>query len=303
MKWLAMPIAVAVAAIPIRFACADDPPASEASKRCRASYDATQGELGTTKLIEQSKRALACVVQCSKAVPEGEHWLTLESSCKRKLDDLKARIPTLVFAAVAPSGEETTDVQISVDDTLAFDQLPNRPTQFDPGEYEFVFTHADASPVAKTLVIRESENRTVRIEFGTSAADGSPGPTTPVTESSFWSPLRTTGLVTGLVGVAGIGVAAALGISANSKNAESEQRCDTSVTPNRCDVQGVELREDAQRLGGLATASFIAGGVAVAGGVTMILLGDDDTEPAASPATGRLRLGVAPAGVMLTGAW
>ena len=54
---------------------------------------------------------------------------------------------------------------------------------------------------------------------------------------------------------------------------------------------------------GCGPSSFIAGGVAVAGGVTMILLGDDDTEPAASPATGRLRLGVAPAGVMLTGAW
>jgi len=319
MKRLAPPIALAVVLAPALPARADEAPMSEAGKACSAKHEATQAQTGAAELIEQRKRALACVVECSKAVPEGQEWLALESLCKRLLADLKTRIPKVTFAAITPSGDETADVRVSVDGKPKFEKLPPLATELNPGAYKFVFTHADARPVEKTLVIRESENRTVQIKFEALAAEGPPStsasPTAapvvpgapadaPVAASSSWSTVRTAGLVTGAVGLVGIGVGAALGASANSKNAASEERCDMNVTPHECDAEGGQLRGDAQSLGGIATAAFIIGGAAVVGGATMFLLGGNDTEPAAeSASTASLRVHVSPAGVMLKGAW
>jgi hypothetical protein len=94
----------------------------------------------------------------------------------------------------------------------------------------------------------------------------------PVPHPSFWTPLRVAGLVTAGVGLVGVGLGTAFGVMAKSNldDSNGNNHCDAQDT---CDPQGLQLRSDAQTSALLSTISFVVGGVLVAGGVTMFLLG------------------------------
>jgi hypothetical protein len=99
---------------------------------------------------------------------------------------------------------------------------------------------------------------------------GTPPPERPQTESGGGSGLKTVGLVTGAVGLVGLGVGAAFGFVAKSKNDQAlePQNCRTSTL---CTQAGLSLTDDAKRAATLSTVSFIAGGVLLAGGLTLWL--------------------------------
>jgi hypothetical protein len=124
---------------------------------------------------------------------------------------------------------------------------------------------------------------------------GTPGPETP----SSGSTQRTIGLVVGGLGVIGIGIGAAFGLTAMSKeNDATQHHCDTS---NHCDPQGVQLGKDAQSAATASTVAFAVGGVALAGGVLLYF-----TAPKGSSApTVGLRASTIPGGgsVGIQGAW
>lgn len=94
---------------------------------------------------------------------------------------------------------------------------------------------------------------------------GTPGPETP-TPSSDGSTQRTIGLVVGGLGVIGIGIGSAFGITAMSKeNDATSHHC----TGNYCDPQGVQLGHDAHSAATASTIAFAVGGAALAGGVLL----------------------------------
>ena len=107
---------------------------------------------------------------------------------------------------------------------------------------------------------------------------------------------RIVAYVLGGVGVVGLGVGSAFGLSAISKNKESnEQGC----SGNQCTPGAAEIRRDAQSAGTISTVSFVIGGVALAGGVVLLLTAPrgSSSQAAASarvalgPDGGRLELG------------
>lgn len=87
-------------------------------------------------------------------------------------------------------------------------------------------------------------------------------PPPPPEPMSGW---RTTGLVTGAVGVIGLGVGTGFGLLAKSKNDKASEVCMGSTA---CvDPSGVTLTDEARRAALVSTVSFIVGSALVVGGV------------------------------------
>jgi hypothetical protein len=102
-----------------------------------------------------------------------------------------------------------------------------------------------------------------------------PGPPTGATDSGEPRAsaegnvgLRTAGFVVGGLGIVGLGIGTAFGVSALSKNAESKDTCDAN---NVCDPSGKTLRDSARSAGNASTIAFIAGGVLFAAGAVLVL--------------------------------
>ena len=79
------------------------------------------------------------------------------------------------------------------------------------------------------------------------------------------------GIVVGAAGLVGIGIGSALGLVAAGKLSDSNanNHCDAADT---CDAVGLQLRAEAKDAALVSTIAFIAGGVALAAGITMYFL-------------------------------
>ena len=97
-------------------------------------------------------------------------------------------------------------------------------------------------------------------------------------------------VATGIAGVVALGIGSYFGLHAISKNNESGANGNCVV--DACSVAGKQVRVDAISAGNTSTVLFIVGGVLVAGGVALFLVGGPkspgETKPvvAASPAVG-----------------
>lgn len=136
-----------------------------------------------------------------------------------------------------------------------------------------------------------------------SATGGAPGTTASPSTIPTAGPVaddgrgtrRTIGLVVAGAGVAALAVGGVMGGLASSKWSEAQDKhCRTDTL---CDDTGVALVGDAKTFATVSTATFIAGGVLAAGGVTLFVLslGDKKKEgaglavlPAAGPKSGAL---------------
>jgi hypothetical protein len=82
------------------------------------------------------------------------------------------------------------------------------------------------------------------------------------------------GYVLGGAGVVSLGVGTAFGLQMISKKNESNS---SGCVDNACPPDAKQLRIDARNAGNVATVGFVAGGVLLAGGVTLILLAPKST--------------------------
>lgn len=107
------------------------------------------------------------------------------------------------------------------------------------------------------------------------------GPDAPVQHegtSTRLPVLRTIGIATGAVGLVGIGLGTYFSLRAISQNRDSKTGVGACNTSDVCGAEGKTERLDAVQSANFATAAFIAGGVLLAGGVTLFVVG----RPAAS---------------------
>lgn len=132
------------------------------------------------------------------------------------------------------------------------------------------------------------------------AADEGASGGTPLPEThASGSTQRTIGLVVGGLGVVGLVVGTAFGLSAMSKeNDATEHHCNAN---DQCDPQGVQLGKDAHSAATASTIAFAVGGVALAGGVILFLTAPKNTS---APTVG-LRASAIPGGGAfgIQGAW
>jgi hypothetical protein len=112
------------------------------------------------------------------------------------------------------------------------------------------------------------------------------------------SGLRTAGYVVGGLGLISTGVGAVFGALAISDKNQSGPYCgpnDGSSDPNHCNPMGQKLRSTGLGNAAISTGTFIAGGIVLAGGITLFAVGTAQQSS--------VRVGVGPRSVEVAGRW
>jgi len=228
----------------------------------------------------------------------------VRSECERRIVAVNAAIPTLVFDAKDAAGNDLLTVTVTMDGKPLVDRLEGTAISLDPGAHAFHFEAAGHAAVDKSFVLHEGEkDRRERIVFGAPAPAVTPPaaahvaePSPPRAESalpptapSSWKPLATAGVVVGAVGLAGVAVGSVFGLMAASD--KSNAHCDAN---GYCDPGPLS---DARNHATLSTVGFVTGGVLLAAGVTLVVLGTRgssgsvEVAPAVAAGTGGIVMG------------
>lgn len=177
------------------------------------------------------------------------------------------------------------DARISINGRQLKTEELEQPMRIDPGPVE-MSVDADGFERNVTPIRAESGMQSEAI-----AVQGARLSTKTVVKTEVRNglhPLRTAGFVVGGIGVASLVVGGITGILAMGQASIYRDACNRSVTPNVCDQRGYDAAQQLKTLAPLSTITVIAGGVLVAGGVTMILLAPK-TSSAEKPRAGHLQ--------------
>jgi hypothetical protein len=226
----------------------------------------------------------------------------IRKECARRVDEVNAAVPTIVFGAKDPTGNDLTAVKVTMDGDTITERLEGTAISIDPGAHVFTFQAAGQPLLTKEIVVREGEKeRREVLQIGVRLVAPpaatvivpvpGPGPVAPPPPPP--RPLgtqRVAALAVGAVGVVGLGVGAAFGGLAVSKHTQAVAACPGTgcLTQN-----GVDLWNATHLDGNISTAALIVGGVALAGGVVLFVT--------AKPKP--VQVGLGPGSVMLKGEW
>ncbi len=262
--------------------------------------------------VGKTASAWAAYLQIA-ATAHGSGQAEREKVARARVKALEAKVPHLVI--VVPLESRTSDLEVKRDGTVVgpaqFDTL----IPLDPGPHSVSATARGKSWEQQTTLTIDGATSKVTIPVlgedapppPIAAAEPTPAPAQhegPAEPPSSGGTQRTLGVITGAVGLVGIGLGTFFGVQSMGKSSDADQECDATG----CSPAGFTLRNDAISAGNLATISFIAGGVLFAGGVTLYLTAPrpptqraDTAAVRRSPAT--LRVGVVPQGVFAAGSF
>ena len=232
----------------------------------------------------------------------------IKKECIRRVDDVTAAIPTIMFDVKDGEGNDLSAVTVTMDAEVLTDRLEGIALPVDPGAHLFTFEAAGHPPVRKQFVLREGEKRRLEVitfRAATAQAGGArdvasseagPGARSPSGHdgaslvSAASPPGSSTGgaphasrvlpLLAAGVGVAGLAVGTVFGLQALSKRDDARKVC-----PDLCaDQNGVNQWNDARRAGTVSTVAFLVGGAGVAGALVLWLTArPESVEVAARP--------------------
>jgi hypothetical protein len=209
----------------------------------------------------------------------------IRKECSRRVDEINAAIPTIVFGAKDPQGNDLTSVKVTMDGEVITERLEGTAISLDPGAHTFTFQAPGQPLLTKQIVVREGEKeRREILQIGNRAEAPKPPPPpvqaplqpalppAPPPEAS--KPLggqRIAALVVGGVGIVGLGLGAAFGGLAMSKHNEAKKECPDAGCLTQ---KGVDLWDAARLNGNISTVGLVVGGVALAGGVVLWVTGN-----------------------------
>ena len=223
---------------------------------------------------------------------------TVATDCIKRLDELEAAQPTIVFDVKDGSGADVEVVKVSVDGRPLADKIDGTPFQVDPGDHAFTFELESQAPVTEHFVLTEGQKgRHERVQIGAPPvpAVASPAPSPPPEPEAVQPPPAGLGtskkiaIGLGAAGVAGVAAGAVFGILASSRWHAQQRDCASSTNcPDH--AQAVSDHNAMTTEGTVSTVAFIAGGALLAAGVTLFLV--KPGEATAPPAAVSVDLGV-----------
>jgi len=281
-------------------AFAADPTTSE----CLAASEASL----TLRRQHKVRGARAQLLTCSAASCPAD----VRNECLRRLGDINAALPTIVFVAKDAAGNDLTAVKVTMDGHALAEQLEGAALPVDPGEHAFTFALAGRPPVEKKLVIHEGEKaRREQIVFpapvtsavATSRPNVAPvlvspnAPTSSEQSSSGMGTQRILGIVAAGLGVVGVGVGIGFGLDALSKHNDANKLCPESNCPTR---EGLDRWNQAHHAGHLSNVAFIVGGVGLAAGAVLWFTAPEAGDSAEKRTA---QVGFGPGTLQLRGVW
>jgi hypothetical protein len=184
--------------------------------------------------------------------------MSLRQDCIRWLAEVEAALPTVVFAVHGPTGNDVTQVRVSMDGEPFASELTGVALPVDPGQHTFRFETSTGLPTELSVLVREGEkSRNLAVTF--------PPPPPPV-PSPEWPPTAPAFPVIGAVVVGG-GVAAG-GVGAYFELHGLSQKSSLDACKPNCTETAVT---DTRRSFILGDVLIGAGLVSVLGGVYLIL--------------------------------
>ncbi len=149
----------------------------------------------------------------------------------------------------------------------------------DPGQYAIEASAPGYKPWTGEVTLgADADKQSISIpalEKGADEVVAPPGSATeppPAGEGGGGNGLMIAGFVVGGVGVVGLVVGAITGISASGTASDAE--ADPALCPGKkCSAAGLEEIDSAKSTATISTVGFIAGGVLLAGGATMVIIG------------------------------
>ncbi|MGO9712293.1 MAG: hypothetical protein ACLQBL_25750 [Polyangiaceae bacterium] len=261
------------------------PPSFAANPTTPECLDASERAV-SLKSTHKLRDARAQFLVCAAATCPSD----VRAECQRRVGEMSAAIPTLVFEAKDADGSDLTAVTVSMDGQRLADKLEGIALALDPGAHEFLFEVAGRDPVRKTLVLNEGEkDRREPIVFTKSAEpappvpaaaplpppepppaaavapEPAPPPAATFTASSpsppsYWTTTRTFGAVTTAAGVLGLGIGGLVGLAAKGQFTTAEGETGSARVNDSSSALGT---------GNAATAIVVVGGVLAAAGIVV----------------------------------
>jgi hypothetical protein len=165
------------------------------------------------------------------------------------------------------------------------------PLPLDPGETKLTAAQSGKKTWTTRVRVAPSSLATVVVP----ALENEEGAETH-RETDSGSTLRILGFTAGGVGLVGIVVGTVTGLRASSLDGRSKELCPTDGVCSS--DQAREDNDNARSAATISTIGFVAGGLLVATGVTLLVLAPSSSSTRASAA-----VRAAPAGILLEGAW
>lgn len=162
------------------------------------------------------------------------------------------------------------------------------PVPTDPGEHKIEASAPGFKPFTATIKIgAEADKQSLEIPALEALPPGEKLPDTSASTEGAGNgmPLKIAGFVVGGVGVIGLGLGIGMGVVASGTASSAEE--DAALCPNKvCTPAGREEIDSAETQATISTVGFVVGGVALAAGVTLVVVGfmQDGDAPAKSDA-------------------
>ena len=255
------------------------------------------------KLVQASERYRE-VTRLDATVGDSSVQRAAQADATRELDALTPRMPQVV---VRIEGADANDVILEIDGLALSSVLVGESRPVDPGKHHFHGTRGTES-INLDVILAEREVRNVVLRFKTAgavapAADRAvhapasaqslqPATDQTASQSSFGSQ-RTLALVSGSVGLVGVGLGAYFGLHAKSKLDEANGAGCSDTCPN---AVAHSANQDAVSAGKISTIAFAVGAVGLAGGVVLWLTANPSNKPG-------MQVGLSAAGPSLRAIW
>lgn len=269
---------------------------AHADGTCSDAFEHGQELRRAGKLTDARAQFAACVNSCT-----ADKQTAQKQKCSGWLAEVDRDIPTIVLSAKDGTGASLVDVTVMMDGSLLTKKMDGQPLPIDPGSHTFVFTAADGTKQEVTLLLATGQkNQVVAATLGQppsakppESPAGGPPPSVLDTSTSSSSGWKTIGLAAGGLGIVGIAVGTIFGLNASSKKGA----CNGTVCPDQDTI------DQAKSAATISTIGFVAGGVLLAGGASLVLFGPSG----GSTQSGRIQaaplVGTSGGGFVLKGTW
>lgn len=233
--------------------------AASTPTKCSEAHDRAGDLLADHRLRAARSQFLICASE--ECDPDDAHL------CSTKVTELDSAIPTIVFGVKNAAGIDLSAVKVTMDGEVLTAKIDGTPLLVDPGRHTFRFEVQGEQPLDREFVIQQSDrNRIERLVVGKQA---SPTKLPPRRENTSMNTQRILALVSGGVGLVGVGLGSYFGVQAVSRKDTAEKVCPRDPCD---DSDGNNAWISAGKSADRATVAFIVAGAFLTGGVALWLM-------------------------------
>ncbi len=238
------------------------------------------------------------------------------ADAEKELEALEPRVP---YVSVVVQGAGPKPVTVTMDGIQVPPALIGVPRPVDPADHRFEAVADGMDSAVSSITVREGRSETVVLTLhlsanapatpagapapgATTGVAAAPGPAAPPPGADAGSQISPLTWVAFGVGAVGIGVGTGFALSSSSKVSDANNLCSAGPDHKACPdattgAKASSLDDDARTARTISIVGFVVGGVGVATGATLLVMGLSHKEHPAATAGIQPWVGLGSAGV------